>query len=456
MDEIYKRLSALEEENRILREIVSALLTENAELKAKLNKTSKNSNKPPSTDGFNKNVKNSRVRSGKPSGGQPGHAGKTKEITASPDVIIELKPQKECECGGEVVIQTDNYTVRQVTDIERVKVLTVEYRRVGGKCSSCGKVHKSSFPTGVESFNSYGENLKAMLCYLTNYQLLPLKRTTELVKDLFGLKVSEGTVVSAERECYENLEDAEGEIKEDIIESDVAGFDESGMRVAGKTYWLHSAGTKKSTVYQIHRSRGIKAMDEMGILPRFTGTAIHDHWKSYYHYTCAHGECNQHHLRTLKYLYEDLGCAWAFDMACLLLWIKHHVDLCVLFGAEKLEQEDIEKYLELYRIVLDTADNSTNAPNESRRMSKRLRAFEQETLMFMLDFAVPFTNNLAERDIRMPKAKQKISGCFRSEAGADSFARTRGFLSTAKKRGKNIFDGLVSVFSGNPSAFLNS
>jgi transposase len=238
------------------------------------------------------------------------------------------------------------------------------------------------------------------------------------------------------------------------------------MRVIGKNHWLHTASTSTSTAYIIHPKRGKEAMDEMGILPNFKGTAIHDHWKSYYHYDCSHGECNQHHLRQLQYIFEDLNCHWAGEMKCLLLRIKRHVDLVKLFSPEEqkvnsLEKEDVEIYEKLYRSILDEARKTiekapleTPTPPDSRRMVKRLVKNEQETLLFMYDFDVPFTNNLAERDIRMPKAKQKISGGFRTKEGAASFARIRGFISTAKKRKKNVMEGLVATFKGNSMNFL--
>jgi len=456
MEELQALIAVLKEENRILRSVVASLTAEIKELKAKLNKTSKNSNKPPSSDGPKKGApKNSRVPSGKPSGGQPGHKGVTKELNPAPDAVVELKPITVCECGGEVTDQTDVFTVRQVTDVQLPKVITIEYRANEGVCEKCGKIHKASFPKGADSTVSYGENVQSIAAYLTNYQLLPLKRTTELFKDLLGLKISQGTIVSAGKEAYDNLAEAEACIKEELIESDVVGFDESGMRVEGKNYWLHSAGTESATLYAIHKKRGYEAMDAIGILPNFMGTAIHDHWKSYYHYDqCAHGECNAHVLRTLQYLYEDLGIEWALEMACLLLRIKKHIDLSKLFDADSLEQEDIEKYEEAYRKILNGADRSKEAPDDERRLANRLLKYEQETLLFMIDFDVPFTNNLSERDIRMPKGKQKISGGFRTEEGAMTFARIRSYISTAKKKGKSVFDGLVAVFKGGAKEFL--
>jgi transposase len=442
----------------VLSSKVEELQAQNLELQAKLNKNSKNSNKPPSSDGPKKgNIKNSRVKSANPSGGQFGHAGNTLKLSQTPDTIIELVPLANCECGG-AVHKNDNFTVRQQTDVERIRVLTVEYRAHDGVCQDCGKVHKSSFPDGVTGTASYGNNLQAILTYLNSYQLLPLKRTCELMRDLFGLEVSQGTIVNSANEAYEALEESEERTKEDIIASETAHFDESGMRVCGTNHWLHVASTKTGTVYSIHEKRGKEAMDDMGILPRFRGTAIHDHWKSYLNYAlCAHAECNQHILRSLLYLYEDLNQDFAGETAALLLRIKHHVDLTKMFGNNEnsLAQEDIDIYLSMYRKILANADaTKAETPLEARRMLNRLAKYEQETLLFMYDFSVPFTNNQAERDIRMPKAKQKISGGFRSEDGAKAFARIRGFISTARKRGKSIYDGLRAVFNGEATEFL--
>jgi transposase len=444
----------LKEEIRVLKALVASLTAEIIELKAKSGKNSKNSSKPPSSDGLKKgNVKNSRKPSGKKSGGQEHHEGTTKELNPEPDKIVTLIPKEDCDCGGKVVVQSDRFTVRQVVDIVPVQEITVEYRAQNGICAACGKVHKASFPAGVEGVVSYGENIRAIATYLANYQLIPLKRAAELMEDLFGLKVSQGAILSSVLEAYGKLAAAEKLVKEEIIQSDIVHFDESGMRVKGKTQWIHSVGTKTCTLYGIHKKRGKEAMDEMGILPKYRGTAVHDHWKSYYHYDqCAHAECNAHHLRHLKYLHEDLGETWAEEMACLLLRIKQHIDLNRCFGANRLEQADIGEYMRKYREILENA--VPQASKEAQRMVRRMKKYEQETLLFMLDFDVPFTNNLAERDIRMPKAKQKISGGFRSDEGAKAFARIRGFISTTKKKGKQALDGLVAVFEGNAVDFL--
>ena len=439
--------------------LVETLTARVAELEARLNKNSKNSGKPPSTDKKG-TVKNSRISTGKASGGQPGHIGSTLKLNPAPDTIIKLTPKEVCECGGHIKA-LDGHSTRQQTDIEPVKLVTIEYHAHSGVCELCNKEHKASFPKGINSPASYGDNISAWITYLTGYQLLPLKRTTELVQDLLGIKLSQGTIVARAAEAYDKLETSEELIKEEIINSPIVHVDETGMRVEGSNYWLHSAGTDSATVYGIHKKRGKEAMDDMAILPKFRGTLVHDHWRSYYGYNlCAHAECNIHHLRTLIFLHEELGQTWAEEMIVLLLRIKKHVDLSKLFDTKQLEQADIDYYQTLYRkilaqglAVLESTD-SASQPIDSKRMLKRLSKFEQETLLFMLDFDVPFTNNLAERDIRMPKTKQKISGGFRNYNGAKHFSRVRGFISTSKKKGKNVLDGLISVFGGNPGKFL--
>jgi transposase/regulator of replication initiation timing len=464
IDQLESRVSELEAENAALKIENAALKAENkllkaenAELKAKLGRSSRNSNKPPSSDGPGKGApKNSREPSGRQSGGQPGHEGRTKLMNLTPDKIVKLKPKTECECGGNIKTLTERYTARQVEDIVPAQVVTVEYRAHDGVCETCGKVHKAGFPAGVDSPVTVGGNARAIAAYLTNYQLIPLKRTAELLDDLFGMKISEGTIVRAGAEAYELLADTEKAVKREIISEDVAHFDETGMRVNGKTHWLHSAGTSSATVYKIHSKRGHEGIDAMGILPQFTGTAVHDHWKSYYKYACSHAECNAHILRALKYVHEDLHMSWAHDMICLLGRIKKHVELSVLYGADRLEQADIDAYEARYEAILESAPMDDETPSESLRLAKRLKDFKDETLLFMLDFSVPFTNNLAERDVRMPKAKQKISGCFRSEDGAKHFARIRGVISTIKKKGKNVMDGLAAAFGGNGETFLYS
>lgn len=471
--ELKNKVKTLEDENAALKDTVKLLGEKIEQLELEVSKSkrnSNNSNKPPSTDGYAKPVvKNSRTKSEKKSGGQKGHEGATLKFQADVDYIVELIPIETCECGGKIIVETENYTIRQVIEIQTPKKIVIEYHQYSGVCDRCGKVYKGVFPDKADNTVVYGPKLKAFLTYLTQYQLIPIKRTTELVKDFFGLHISQGTVVSANKEAAEKLEGFEDYAKEKLIHSDVAHFDESGLRVNGELKWLHVVCTLEITLYYVHKNRGRVAMDEMGVLPNFTGTAVHDHWKSYYVYLlCAHAECNAHHIRHLQYLHEDLGYQWAGEMICLLLRIKTHVDLSKIFGVENIEMEEIKGYENIYNRIIESAKEEEAArintdttysdnkrkKSESERMYSRMSEYRIETLTFMYDFSIPFDNNLAERDIRMPKAKQKISGCFRTDEGAEAFARTRGFISTVVKCGKSVIDSLVAVFNGNATKFL--
>ena len=235
-------------------------------------------------------------------------------------------------------------------------MITIEFRAEEGVCEDCGKVHKASFPEGVDAAAVYGPGIQAVLTYMTNYQHLPLERATEFVKEIYGIDISQGTIISANKEVYEKLTKVDPLIKDELINSDVVGFDESGMRVAGSLNWLHCAATKGAVYYTIHKKRGKEGMDDAGILPNFTGVAIHDHWKAYYKYTdCAHGECNAHHLRQLVFISDVLGQDWAKEMLCLLMRIKTHVDYSRLFESNRLPKEDIEEYEGMYRRIIVNA-----------------------------------------------------------------------------------------------------
>jgi len=361
-----EELAILKEENEILKKTVAALTAKVEELKAKSKKNSKNSGKPPSSDGLDKEkvTESLRERTGRAPGGQSGHQGSGLELKSQPDKVVVLHVKNTCECGGKITVKSDAGEKRQETDIEPSKVITIEYRAEEGICELCGKTHKASFPEGVDATAVYGPGIQAVLTYMTNYQHLPLERATEFVKEIYGIDISQGTIISANKEVYEKLEEVDPLIKDEIINSDVAGFDESGMRVAGELNWLHCAATKDAVYYTIHKKRGKEGMDDAGILPNFRGTAIHDHWKAYYKYVdCAHGECNAHHLRQLVFLSDVLGQDWAKEMLCLLMRIKRHVDYSRLFGSNELPKEDIKEYEGMYRAIVITAAEAIGMPN---------------------------------------------------------------------------------------------
>ena len=323
-----------------------------SELEARVNKNSGNSSKPPSSDGYKK-IQNSRKKTGKPTGGQWGHEGKTLEKVQNPDEVIEYKTPGKCDCGCDLHDVKYTKKTRQVFDIPKPKMRVTEHVTYEGVCPKCGKVHKTDFPPEVTQPTQYGANMQALMNYLTLYQLIPLERATDTIKNFTGHTVSEGTLVNAAYGLYNKLENPVEEIKQQITGSDVAHFDETGMRAQGKTKWLHVASTEKLTYYAVHDKRGEKAAGDIGILPHFTGTAVHDHWKPYYRFNgCTHGECNSHHLRSLKDIVENYHQEWADKMAGLLIVIYHRVENLKEQGFTEMPDKETKTWHSRYHEVL--------------------------------------------------------------------------------------------------------
>jgi transposase len=282
-----------------------------------------------------------------------------------------------------------------------------------------------------------------------------------------GVNVSEGTLFNTRSQCFEQLAPITSSIKSGIVASDVVHFDETGMRVSGKLWWLHVACTNGLTYYFVHPKRGREAIDEMEILPHFQGKAIHDGWKSYQDYECDHFLCNAHHLRELMFIWEQYQQPWAIQMLILLGSIKSVVDAARTTHSQ-LATDVLDALETRYQILLAqgyTANPPPPPPTKNRRKSggrrkqsparnllDRLHQHRTSVLGFMYDFDVPFDNNQAERDVRMVKLKQKISGTFRSVAGAQMFCRIRGYISTLRKQGLNVFAAFISLFSGHPQS----
>ena len=298
---------------------------------------------------------------------------------------------------------------------------------------------------------------------LKNYGLLPYQRTAELFEDLFSIPISVGTLVSINELCGQQLEAVNDTIRSALRDESVIGVDETGMSVEGKLWWLHVASTELLTCYTPHRKRGREAMAEIGILPDFGGVAVHDHWQSYFGYDCHHGLCNAHHLRELTFIEEQYGQAWASDLQDLLLRVKEAVASAVLAGRSRLYGPVRDRFAAEYRRIIKAGMRANPPPpatqtrkrgrrkqSKPRNLLLRLASRWREVLAFMYDFRVPFTNNQAERDLRMMKVQQKISGTFRSEDGAVAFCQTRSYISTIRKNGGNVIDALTSVFAGNP------
>jgi transposase len=436
------------------------------ELENQKAKNSKNSHQPPSTDGFGKQTKSLRKKSERKVGGQEGHEGHNLGWQETADIVIKHEVV-ECQvCGydlsevvGEVVEK------RQVHDLPVIKVQVTEHQIEKKCCPQCDLVRVSKFPKTVEHWVQYGENIKGLVTYLNQYQLIPSQRVQELMKEVFDCEIGEGTIYNLAQKCYQILEPIEAKIKEQIQESEVTGFDETGTKVNGKGLWLHVSSTKTHTHYQVHEKRGQAAMDDIGILPNYKGKAVHDGFKSYNQYQCSHYLCNAHHLRELTFIHERFNQPWAQEMIDLLCNINDAVKQAKLDQQTALEPSKITTFELQFQKIIDLGykDNpepvlDPNAPKTRGRPKRpkplnlilRLDLQRAQVLGFMYDFAIPFDNNLAERDIRMTKVKLKTSGCFRSLKGANAFARIRGYISTLRKQALDILDSLTNLFRGNP------
>jgi transposase len=453
-----------------LLERLSTLESRVKDLEGRISKTSRNSSKPPSGDGFGKRTKSLRIKSEKPSGGQPDHPGSTLEWCNEVDEV-EVHPVDACsECGASLSgVPVEEVLSRQVFDIPPIELWVTEHQVELKCCPDCGVQNQGAFPAHVSNVVQYGPRLKGIMVYLMEGQLLPAQRTCEVLNDLLGVKVSQGTLYNTKAQCFEHLAPIEQDIQQTLLKSTVAHFDETGMRVNDRLWWLHVACTSGLTYYFVHPKRGQAAMDKMAILPEFTGKAIHDGLKSYAGYDCEHFLCNAHHLRELLFILERHGQWWAFQMSLLLTTILGQVQSVKAQGQTALAPEQRDAFEARYAAILEQgfevnpmpiplpdAPKKRGRPKRSppRNLLERLRAQQAAVLGFMNDFEVPFDNNQAERDLRMMKLKQKISGCFRSDDGAKMFCRIRGYLSTLRKQDRNILNALIALFSGNPESLI--
>lgn len=433
-----------------------------AEIKERLGKNSRNSHKPPSSDGLRRPTVSSRERSGRRSGGQVGHPGKTLKMAQSPDRVVAHAPSVCAGCqaalegvAGEVAGR------RQVFELPEKLYEVIEHQALAVTCPHCQTTTRGAFPAGVSQPVQYGPRMKGLMVYLQGYQLLPYERSAELIEDVVGLGVSEGTLDQARQSCAAGLTVVEESIKAAITTAEVVGFDETGTRLAGQTVWLHTASTPTLTYYQVHGQRGRAAMDAIGILPVFEGTAVHDGLASYRQYPARHALCNAHHLRELKAFAQQDGQQWAAEMRGLLCEIKQAVERAAARGVSALTEHQQRRFTERYRRLIVKGRRANPIPmrplargRPSRpavnNLLNRLADHEDAVLLFMHDFRVPFDNNQSERDLRMMKVKQKVSGCFRSPDGAADFCRIRGYISTLRKQGLPVLDSLRSVFTGMP------
>jgi transposase len=464
-DVVFKLLCELSAQVELLQKQVAELQRQVQRLKDQLAKNSRNSSKPPSSDGFNKPApKSLRPRGKRKTGGQKGHPGSTLTMVDNPDHTI-LYPVDQCQRRGRCLTDEapSELEKRQVFDIPPIQVEVTEHQAGIKPCPHCGYLNKATFPEQLKAPVQYGPRLKAIAVYLRQYQLLPYNRTRELLSDLFSTDLSEGTLTNIIETCSESLQGPVDEIRRQLAHAPVVHFDETGSSVEGTRHWLHATSTAHLTYYEIHPKRGAHAMDQIGILPNFKGRAIHDFWKPYFTYDCDHGLCNAHHLRELTFLNEQHDQRWAKDMIDCLLDIKLAVD-AAKNTIDTLFKEQIQEFEQRYQNILDKGYHENPLPkresskkkrgrrkkSKARNLLERLDTHRKQVLAFMYDFNVPFDNNLVERDLRMAKVQQKISGTFRSPGGATAFCRIRGYISTARKNALNAIEALGNAFAGKP------
>jgi len=441
-----------------------ALLEERvSQLEEQLKQDSHNSHKPPSSDGFKRVTKSTRGPSKRSSGAQDGHKGTTLEMVATPHRSLRHSLPACKACGRSLrTVKPSALDRRQVFDIVAPRLEVTEHQCETKECPHCGLTTRASFPLGVTKATQYGTNLKSFAMYLMQYQLVPAQRTHEALEDLFGCSIAEGSLFNWTKELHTTLKTHEQTVKEHLRHERVIHSDETGLLCEQKLHWLHVTSTDRLTSYALHPKRGTEALNEIGILPEFQGTVIHDSWRPYFSYDCAHGLCNAHIIRELVFAFEEDRQPWASDFKELLLRINNRIEQARGEGKSFLLPRTLHHFERQYDRLLSRAlrqnPRQRGSPHrrgrkkqtKTRNLVERLREYRSAVLAFMYDFHVAFTNNQAERDLRMAKVKQKISGTFRSQAGAAMFCRIRGYISTARKNTSSAFDALSHAFLGDP------
>jgi transposase len=458
------RNAELEAEIAALRAQVAALLARVQELEARAAKDSHNSGKPPSSDGLQRRTKSLRKKSGKKPGGQLGHQGETLHLVATPDEIVEHRPAVCTACQAPLderpVLLRER---RQVHELPAVRLRVTEYQALHVRCPVCAQVSVGAFPVEAPSRAQYGPQLRALAVYLVEEQLLPLGRVQRLLADLFGLRLGRGTLVRWIQQASATLAPVETQLKAALRRVPVLHNDETGVRRGGSLAWAHVASTSRLTHYAIHAKRGREATDAIGILPAYQGVSVHDGWTPYQTYTrCRHALCNIHHLRELTFLEERYQQGWAGELKTLLLEMKHTVEQARAGGVATLPDAERHALRTRYHALLATGLATHPPPQRppgqrgrlkqspARNLLERLLLGHEAVLAFLDDLAIPFDNNQAERDLRTLKVQQKVSGCFRSDAGAAAFARLRSYFVTLRKQGQPLLAALQTVFAGRP------
>ena len=447
--------------------LIVELRAEVAELRARLSANSRNSSRPPSSDGLAKPPapKSLRRRSGRKPGGQSGHEGHHLEFVERPDDVVLHVPDRCGGCGsepcdGELVGEE----VRQVFDLPEVRLAVCEHRAQRRRCA-CGHVTTATFPAGVGAPTQYGPRVRALGVYLIAAQHLPYQRAAQLMADWLGAPLSPATLVAFVKDGAEDLDEFLDRVHEQIINSPVVHFDETGARAGGRGRWLHCASTETLTFYALHDRRGTEGIDHTGVMPRFRGIAVHDGWPQYRTYEHAiHALCNAHHLRELLAIIEQHPDeqSWASQIDALLRALHEEVKSAKAVDEDWLDPWVLAGYRAAYEQIIALGHHQNPPPtvrtgkrgpigrSPQANLLRRLDEQRDQVLRFAHDFRVPFDNNLVERDIRMIKIQQKISGSWRTTTGADRFFALRAYISTTRKQRHDTIDALARLAKHQP------
>jgi transposase len=433
------------------------------ELEKRLAKDSHNSSLPPSRDHGTRKPLGQRPKSQKPSGGQAGHPGHALQAAEKPDEVIVHRPERCQHCQQELAVQAGQVVERrQVHDLPPVRLWVQEHQVQTVSCPHCQQQTRGSFPVGVHAPVQYGSGVRGLAVYLSQYQLLPLQRTGELLADLLQAPVSQGAVREWVQDASRTLSPTMEQIGEVLLRSRVLHVDETSIHVNGKVHWVHEHGTSHLTLYRWHGKRGAEGIEAVSLVPRYQGRMMHDRWTSYDRYCCTHSLCGAHLIRDAIFVAEQEKQPWAQAMVEHLRHMVQQTNRWREQGASQLPTAVRQGLLAHYFAILACgyAAHAPQAPPPKKAGRKKqnpslnlLDTFlhrAEQVLGFLDDLTVPFTNNLAERDLRMIKVQQKISGTFRSPEGASAFCAIRSYLSTMRKQGRPLLEALRAVFAGSP------
>jgi transposase len=463
-------ISSLKEHNKELEVQIVCLQERLKALQERQAKDSHNSNLPPSSDRFVRPPKSLRQKSGKKPGGQKGHRGHHLQQVETPDEIL-IHAVEHCECCQHD-LRTQPADIperRQIIDLPAKRIWITEHRVEEKQCPRCFHLTRASFPASAKAPTQYGTAIQALAVSLVQGQAVPYARASQILRDLLGVQLQASSIASFVKTCHLQLAEVEHEIKAALVKAKVIHQDETGLRVGKQGWWAHVCSTDRLTHYAAHPSRGRAALDAIGIAQNFRGTSVHDGLKSYQGYSFTQALCNVHHLRELTFVEEELKQTWAREMKDLLLSMKAEVERAKALGKPELEIPVLARLLCRYDELLREGYLANPPPspprkseqgkrtpgkakqNPARNLLDRFSQKKQAVLRFLHDFAVPFDNNQAERDLRMLKVQQKVSGGFRTELGIAMFCRIRSYLSTLRKQGIELLSALNHTLAGNPT-----